>query len=47
MDLFYEYTEDNLMLQGTYFDSDNKDICILFVHGQVQSSKFDKNKSLC
>ena len=37
IDLLYEYTEDNLMLQGTYFDSNKKDICILFVHGQAQS----------
>ena len=37
MDLFYEYTSDNLLLQGTYFDSNNKDICILFIHGQAQS----------
>lgn len=37
MDLFYEYTEDDLMLQGTYFDSGNKELCILFVHGQAQS----------
>lgn len=37
MDLFYEYTEDELMLQGTYFDSGVKECCILFVHGQAQS----------
>ncbi len=37
IDLFYEYTEDNLRLQGTYFDSGNLDICVLFVHGQAQS----------
>ena len=37
IDLLYEYTSDNLMLQGTYFDSNNKDICILFIHGQAQS----------
>lgn len=37
MDLFYEYTEDDLMLQGTYFNSGDKEICILFVHGQAQS----------
>ena len=37
IDLLYEYTDDNLMLQGTYFDSNKKDICILFVHGQAQS----------
>ena len=37
IDLLYEYTNDNLMLQGTYFDSKKKDICILFIHGQAQS----------
>lgn len=37
IDLFYEYTEDNLLLQGTCFDSLSKDICILFIHGQAQS----------
>lgn len=37
IDLFYEYTEDNLRLQGTYFDSNRKDCCILFIHGQAQS----------
>lgn len=37
MDLFYEYTEDELMLQGTYFDSKDKELCILFIHGQAQS----------
>lgn len=37
IDLFYEYTEDELMLQGTYFDSGNNECCILFVHGQAQS----------
>ena len=37
IDLLYECTEDNLMLQGTYFDSGSKDICILFIHGQAQS----------
>ena len=37
MDLFYEYTSDNLLLQGTYFESHSKDICILFIHGQAQS----------
>ena len=37
IDLLYEYTDDNLMLQGTYFDSNKKDVCILFVHGQAQS----------
>lgn len=37
IDLFYEYTEDDLMLQGTYFDSEDKECCILFVHGQAQS----------
>lgn len=37
IDLLYEYTNDNLMLQGTYFDSKKKDVCILFIHGQAQS----------
>ena len=37
IDLLYEYTEDDLMLQGTYFDSNKKDVCILFIHGQAQS----------
>ena len=37
IDLLYEYNDDNLMLQGTYFDSRKKDICILFIHGQAQS----------
>ena len=37
IDLFYEYTEDNLCLQGTYFDSGKLDICVLFIHGQAQS----------
>jgi len=37
MDLFYEYTEYDLMLQGTYFNSGDKEVCILFVHGQAQS----------
>lgn len=37
IDLFYEYTEDNLRLQGTYFDSGKLDICVLFIHGQAQS----------
>ena len=37
IDLLYEYTDDNLMLQGTYFDSNKKDVCILFIHGQAQS----------
>lgn len=37
IDLFYEYTEDNLCLQGTYFDSGKLDCCVLFIHGQAQS----------
>jgi len=37
IDLFYEYTEDNLRVQGTYFDSGKLDCCILFIHGQAQS----------
>ncbi|MBQ9319139.1 MAG: alpha/beta fold hydrolase [Bacilli bacterium] len=37
IDLLYEYTEDNLMLEGTYFDSNKKNICILYIHGQAQS----------
>ncbi len=37
IDLFYEYTEDNLRLQGTYFDSGKLDYCVLFIHGQAQS----------
>lgn len=37
IDFFYEYTEDGLRLQGTYFDSMKKKCCILFVHGQAQS----------
>ena len=37
IDLLYEYTQDDLMLQGTYFDSSKKDVCILFIHGQAQS----------
>lgn len=37
IDLFYEYTEDNLCLQGTYFDSGKLDYCVLFIHGQAQS----------
>lgn len=37
IDLFYEYTEDNLRLQATYFDSNKLDCCVVFVHGQAQS----------
>lgn len=37
IDLFYEYTSDDLMLQGTYFDSGKKDCCIVFIHGQAQT----------
>lgn len=37
IDLFYEYTEDNLRLQGTYFDSGKLDYCVIFIHGQAQS----------
>ncbi|MCI8575472.1 MAG: alpha/beta fold hydrolase [Bacilli bacterium] len=37
IDLFYEYTEDKLRLQGTYFDSGRLDYCVLFIHGQAQS----------
>ena len=37
IDLLYEYTDDNLLLQGTYFDSNKKNVCILFIHGQAQS----------
>ena len=37
IDLLYEKTEDEIELQGTYFDSKKKDICVLFVHGQAQS----------
>ncbi len=37
IDIIYEYTKDNLKLQGTYFDSEKKDVCVLFVHGQAQS----------
>lgn len=37
IDLLYEITEDEIELEGTYFDSKKKDICILFVHGQAQS----------
>lgn len=37
IDLFYEYTEDDLRLQGTYFDSGKLDYCVLFIHGQAQS----------
>lgn len=37
IDLLYECTKDNIELQGTYFNSLKKDICILFIHGQAQS----------
>lgn len=37
IDLFYEYTSDDLMLQGTYFNSGKKDCCIVFIHGQAQT----------
>lgn len=37
IDLLYDYTEDGIELQGTYFDSLKKDICVLFIHGQAQS----------
>lgn len=37
IDLLYEITEDEIELEGTYFDSKKKDICVLFIHGQAQS----------
>ena len=37
IDLFYEYTTDDLMLQGTYFNSGRKDCCVVFIHGQAQT----------
>lgn len=37
IDFLYEYTVDDIELQGTYFNSLNKDVCVLFVHGQAQS----------
>lgn len=33
MDFIYEYTGDGLRLQGTYFESIKKDICVVFIHG--------------
>lgn len=33
MDFIYDYTEDGLRLQGTYFESIKKDICVVFIHG--------------
>lgn len=33
MDFIYEYTDDGLRLQGTYFESMRKDICVVFIHG--------------
>lgn len=33
MDFIYEYTSDNLRLQGTHFESSQKDICVVFIHG--------------
>ncbi|WP_251716232.1 alpha/beta fold hydrolase [Lactobacillus agrestimuris] len=33
MDFIYEYTEDNLRLPATYFESREKDICVVFIHG--------------
>lgn len=37
IDILYEVTEDEIELEGTYFDSKKKDICVLFIHGQAQS----------
>ena len=33
MDFIYEYTEDNLRLPATHFESREKDICVVFIHG--------------
>lgn len=33
MDFIYDYTDDGLRLQGTYFESMKKDICVVFIHG--------------
>lgn len=33
MDFIYDYTEDGLRLQGTYFESDKRDICVILIHG--------------
>lgn len=33
MDFIYEYTSDGLRLQGTYFESMRKDLCVVFIHG--------------
>lgn len=33
MDFIYEYTADDLRLQGTYFESRRKDICVVLIHG--------------
>lgn len=38
IEFLYEYTKDNLRLQGTLWDSDKKDICVVFVHGMCCSS---------
>lgn len=33
MEFIYDYTEDGLKLQGTYFEAKDKDICVVLVHG--------------
>lgn len=38
IDFLYGYTKDNLRLQGTYFPSENKNICILFIHGMCANA---------
>ena len=51
----HKYTEDGLKLQGTYWDVNEKDICVVFIHGmsgniienyfaQTIGDKFSSNK---
>lgn len=33
MEIIYDYTEDGLRLPGVLYESNNKDVCVLFIHG--------------
>ena len=33
MEFIYDYTSDGLKLQGTHFQSEKKDICVVLTHG--------------
>lgn len=37
MNFIYDYTEDGLRLQATHWSAQNKDICVICIHGQSRN----------